>query len=138
MVLYGRFQECRNFSTFTILFQKSRIPLDEETCELGVGGSIEAVEIAVAEVDVKISSLSGVRQPRILLAGTDDGQILQVREMHERRRTLLPGWASTSYSGAIWRFLWRQNAIWSVAARAPTKTTGCDLSDTCQSAAITQ
>ncbi|XGW30401.1 hypothetical protein V3C99_009406, partial [Haemonchus contortus] len=58
---------------------KSRIPLDEETCELGVGGSIEAVEIAVAEVDVKITSLSGVPDPRILLAGTDDGQILQFK-----------------------------------------------------------
>ncbi|KAK6021491.1 hypothetical protein OSTOST_12836, partial [Ostertagia ostertagi] len=57
---------------------KSRIPLDEETCELGVGGSIESVEIAVAEVDVKITSLSGIPDPRILLAGTDDGQILQV------------------------------------------------------------
>ncbi|VDO62153.1 unnamed protein product [Heligmosomoides polygyrus] len=79
----GRDAKCLN---------KSRIPLDEETCELGVGGSIEAVEIAVAEVDVKISSLSGVRQPRILLAGTDDGQILQFKskspaqlEQYDRR-----------------------------------------------------
>ncbi|EPB68966.1 sema domain protein [Ancylostoma ceylanicum] len=56
---------------------KSRIPLDEETCELGVGGSIEAVEVAVAEVDQKITALSGVVSPRIVLAGTEDGQILQ-------------------------------------------------------------
>ncbi|KIH46722.1 hypothetical protein ANCDUO_23223 [Ancylostoma duodenale] len=56
---------------------KSRIPLDEETCELGVGGSIEAVEVAVVEVDQKITALSGVVSPRIVLAGTEDGQILQ-------------------------------------------------------------
>uniref|UniRef100_A0A0K0DAG3 Sema domain-containing protein n=1 Tax=Angiostrongylus cantonensis TaxID=6313 RepID=A0A0K0DAG3_ANGCA len=64
----GRDAKCLN---------KSRLPLDEETCELGVGGSIEAVEIAVAEVTVKITSLNGLGSPRILLAGTDDGQILQ-------------------------------------------------------------
>ncbi|VDL67035.1 unnamed protein product [Nippostrongylus brasiliensis] len=74
----GRDSKCIN---------KSRIPLDEETCELGVGGSIEAVEIAVAEVEAKISSLGGVSQPRILLAGTDDGRILQVSRRRYRKKT---------------------------------------------------
>ncbi|VDM78919.1 unnamed protein product [Strongylus vulgaris] len=59
--------------------QKSRIPLDEDTCELGVGGSIEAVEVAIAEVDQKITALSGIVSPRIVLAGTQNGQILQFK-----------------------------------------------------------
>ncbi|KAK6046909.1 hypothetical protein COOONC_15587 [Cooperia oncophora] len=81
---------------------KSRIPLDEETCELGVGGSIEAVEIAVAEVDVKITSLSGIADPRILLAGTDDGQILQVSYLRTSRGMHLPLGA---FAESFWRNL---------------------------------
>lgn len=34
--------------------------------------------MAIAELDQKITALSGVVSPRIVLAGTEDGQILQV------------------------------------------------------------
>ncbi|KAJ1346550.1 hypothetical protein KIN20_001367 [Parelaphostrongylus tenuis] len=84
----GRDAKCLN---------KSRLPLDEETCELGVGGSFEADEIAVAEVTVKITSLSGITSPQILLAGTDDGQILQ-GAAESSNCTGLRGFTSSFYS----------------------------------------
>ncbi|KAK6747668.1 hypothetical protein RB195_000705 [Necator americanus] len=71
---------------------KSRIPLDEDTCELGVGGSIEAVEVASVELNQKITALSGFISPQIVLAGTEDGEILQFKsksssslEQYDRR-----------------------------------------------------
>ncbi|KIH56391.1 hypothetical protein ANCDUO_13428 [Ancylostoma duodenale] len=96
---------------------KSRIPLDEETCELGVGGSIEAVEVAVAEVDQKITALSGVVSPRIVLAGTEDGQILQVsRNFHVGLEAVWPvaSFVRSSPLDAanLALFLWRHRAIW--------------------------
>uniref|UniRef100_A0A1I7WME4 Sema domain-containing protein n=1 Tax=Heterorhabditis bacteriophora TaxID=37862 RepID=A0A1I7WME4_HETBA len=66
----GRDSKCIN---------KSRVPLDEDTCELGVGGSIEAVEMAVLEMDGIVTSLGGMIEPPILLAGMNDGQIVLIK-----------------------------------------------------------
>ncbi|RCN34184.1 hypothetical protein ANCCAN_19977 [Ancylostoma caninum] len=104
---------------------KSRIPLDEETCELGVGGSIEAVEVAIVEVDQKITVLSGVVSPRIVLAGTEDGQILQVgRNSHMELEAVWPvasfvRWSPLDANLAL--FLWRHRAIWLWIARGHNK-----------------
>ncbi|CAI4227140.1 unnamed protein product [Auanema sp. JU1783] len=62
----GRDSKCTN---------KSRAPLDEDTCELGVGGSIEAVEMSSYTINDVITSVN-MAEPSIILIGTMSGQVL--------------------------------------------------------------
>lgn len=57
-------------------------PLSEDTCDLGVGGSIELDGVAVAEYqDAQLTSIAAhtVEDQSVLLLGTRDGQLKKVR-----------------------------------------------------------
>ncbi|EGT44270.1 CBN-PLX-2 protein [Caenorhabditis brenneri] len=57
---------------------KAHIPLDENSCELGVGGSIELVEISVKNISSKVTSLMSIDQ-KVVFAGTSSSQILLLK-----------------------------------------------------------
>uniref|UniRef100_A0A1I7TGI6 Sema domain-containing protein n=1 Tax=Caenorhabditis tropicalis TaxID=1561998 RepID=A0A1I7TGI6_9PELO len=57
---------------------KAHIPLDEDSCELGVGGSIELVEMSTKDVFAKITSLMAVDQ-KAVFAGTSSSQIVMLK-----------------------------------------------------------
>ena len=80
----GRDTKCVNVSIerwdqfqVSLIFQKAHIPLDEDSCELGVGGSIELVEMATKEIHARVTSLMAVDQKSIF-AGTSSSQIVMV------------------------------------------------------------
>ena len=53
------------------------MPLAEDTCEMGVGGTIEAVQVASWETKGTLTALATTRE--VVLAGTQDGEIVKVR-----------------------------------------------------------
>ncbi|KAF1764913.1 hypothetical protein GCK72_004864 [Caenorhabditis remanei] len=57
---------------------KAHIPLDEDSCELGVGGSIELVEMATKEIHARVTSLMAVDQ-KAIFAGTSSSQIVMLK-----------------------------------------------------------
>ncbi|PIC43276.1 hypothetical protein B9Z55_004069 [Caenorhabditis nigoni] len=57
---------------------KAHIPLDEDSCELGVGGSIELVEMSTIDVLAKVTSLMAIDQ-KALFAGTSSSQIVMLK-----------------------------------------------------------
>ncbi|CAI2335659.1 unnamed protein product [Caenorhabditis sp. 36 PRJEB53466] len=65
----GRDAKCLN---------KAHIPLDEDSCELGVGGSIELVEMSTKDVYANVTSLMAVDQ-KAIFAGTSSSQIIMLK-----------------------------------------------------------
>lgn len=64
------------------LFQKSHLPLAEDTCLLGVGGTIEASQVAAVQYSDRILTSVAARSIQehvIVVIGTAGGEILQVR-----------------------------------------------------------
>lgn len=62
-------------------FQKSHLPLGEDTCLLGVGGTIEASQLAAVVFPNRILTTVGARvvdDKGIVIAGTNEGEIIQV------------------------------------------------------------
>nr|BAD36749.1 plexin [Caenorhabditis elegans] len=57
---------------------KAHIPLDEDSCELGVGGSIELVEMSTKDIMGKVTSLMAVDQ-KAIFAGTTTSQIVMFK-----------------------------------------------------------
>lgn len=52
------------------------MPLPEDTCDMGVGGTIEAVQVAAWEGLGTVLSLAGSKG--VLVAGMEDGRIVKV------------------------------------------------------------
>uniref|UniRef100_A0A8R1HQ86 Sema domain-containing protein n=1 Tax=Caenorhabditis japonica TaxID=281687 RepID=A0A8R1HQ86_CAEJA len=57
---------------------KAHIPLDEDSCELGVGGSIELVEMATKQLSTSVTSLMAVDE-KAIFAGTSSSQIVMLK-----------------------------------------------------------
>ncbi|CAI5443143.1 unnamed protein product [Caenorhabditis angaria] len=57
---------------------KAHIPLDEDSCELGVGGSIELVEMSTKDIYANITSLMSIDK-KALFVGTTNAQIIMLK-----------------------------------------------------------
>lgn len=61
--------------------QKSHLPLAEDTCQLGVGGAIEASQVAAVQYKDRVLRCLDARvvnEHTLVLLGTDGGEIMQV------------------------------------------------------------
>ncbi|KAH7725497.1 CRE-PLX-2 protein [Aphelenchoides avenae] len=62
-------------------FNKSHLPLAEDTCQLGVGGAIEASQVAAVQYKDRVLRCLDARvvnEHTLVLLGTDAGEIMQV------------------------------------------------------------
>ncbi|PAV76209.1 hypothetical protein WR25_21348 [Diploscapter pachys] len=58
---------------------KKSTVLDEDSCEFGVGGSIEAVEVAEKTVEGRVTALQGMKNPNTVFAGLEQGQVILMK-----------------------------------------------------------
>ena len=79
-----------------INFQRSHLPLSEDTCQLGVGGSIEATSPALTILPGRIMTAVDVTEldgHLLLAAGTEQGDLLQasgiIKLLHSIINTVL-------------------------------------------------
>lgn len=61
-----------------INFQRSHLPLEENSCELGVGGRIEASEMTLLSLPSPIRVIESMNRPDVVFMGGDDGKIIKV------------------------------------------------------------
>ncbi|GMS96191.1 hypothetical protein PENTCL1PPCAC_18366, partial [Pristionchus entomophagus] len=66
----GRDTRCQN---------RSHLPLEENSCELGVGGRIEASEMALLSLPSTVRVITSMNRPDVVFIGGDDGKIIKLK-----------------------------------------------------------
>ncbi|GMT25135.1 hypothetical protein PFISCL1PPCAC_16432, partial [Pristionchus fissidentatus] len=63
----------------TRCLNRSHLPLEENSCELGVGGRIEASEMALLSLQSPVRVIASNTRPDVVFMGGDDGKVIKLK-----------------------------------------------------------